>query len=95
MPVVKPLTVIGDAEPVPVRLPGLDVTVKFVIGEPLALPGVNATETLVAEATVPTTFAGGEGRKTVGEKATSVPNPVGRVDGLLYLVPKPVELDHG
>ena len=27
VPVVKPLTVIGDAEPVPVNPPGLDVTV--------------------------------------------------------------------
>ena len=41
--VVKPVTVKGDAEPVAVRPPGLDVTVKLVIGEPLALPGVKFT----------------------------------------------------
>ena len=42
-PVVRPVTVNGDAEPVAVKPPGLDVTVKLVMGEPFAFPGVKST----------------------------------------------------
>ena len=41
--VVKPVTVNGDAEPVAVKPPGLDVTVQLVMGEPFAFPGVKST----------------------------------------------------
>ena len=71
--VVRPETVSGDAEPVAVKPPGLDVTVKFVIGEPLALPGVNETETLVAEAIDAVTPVGALGTPGVREKATPLP----------------------
>jgi hypothetical protein len=41
---VRPVTVIGLAEPVPVKPPGLEITVYPVIGEPPSLTGaVNVT----------------------------------------------------
>jgi len=42
VPAVKPDTVIGDDEPVPVTDPGLDVTVNDVAAAPVAA-AVNAT----------------------------------------------------
>jgi hypothetical protein len=45
VPLVRPETTIGDAEPVPVSDPGLEVTVYPVMVEPLLDPGVNETLT--------------------------------------------------
>ena len=39
MPLVSPVTVIGEVVPVAVTLPGLEVTVYCVIGEPPVLVG--------------------------------------------------------
>jgi hypothetical protein len=45
---VRPVTVIGLVVPVPIILPGLEVTVYPVIAEPPLLPGaVNVTEACV------------------------------------------------
>ena len=44
VPGVRPVTVIGDEDPVAVMLPGLEVTVNDVAAGPL-LAGVNATTT--------------------------------------------------
>jgi hypothetical protein len=45
VPFVRPLTVIGEADPVAVMLPGLDVTVYPVIAPPPTLEGaVKATD---------------------------------------------------
>ncbi len=44
VPLARPVTVIGDAEPVPVKLPGVEVTVYEVMAEPPFEAGaVNAT----------------------------------------------------
>jgi hypothetical protein len=57
----KPLTVIGEPLPVPVKPPGLDVTVYPVIAEPPLFAGAsNATEAVVLPA-VATTFVGASG----------------------------------
>ena len=48
VPLVKPVTTIGDEAPVPVKPPGVEVTVYPVIAEPPSDAGVvNATETCV------------------------------------------------
>ena len=48
VPLVKPVTIIGDEVPVPVKLPGFDVTVYPVIADPpFEAGGENATETSV------------------------------------------------
>jgi len=48
VPLVKPFTIIGDEVPVPVKFPGLDVTVYPVMLEPPSEAGaVNATDTSV------------------------------------------------
>jgi hypothetical protein len=49
VPIVKPLTVIGEAEPVPVSPPGLEVTVNPVIvaGYPAYAGAVKVTEAVV------------------------------------------------
>ena len=44
VPFVKPVTVIGLDEPVPVMLPGEEVTVYPVIDDPPVAPAVNVTE---------------------------------------------------
>ena len=44
MPLVRPVTVIGLVEPIPVKPPGIEVTVYAIIDEPPLLTGaVNAT----------------------------------------------------
>jgi hypothetical protein len=61
-PAVKPLTVIGDEDAVPVKPPGLDVAVKPVIAEPPLSDGAsNVTEILVVLAAEPATFVGAPG----------------------------------
>ena len=48
VPFVNPVTTIGEALPLAVKLPGLDVTVYEVIVEPPSEPGaLNATEACV------------------------------------------------
>jgi hypothetical protein len=61
VPFVKPVTFIGDIVPVPIKLPGLDVTVYPVTTLPPLLVG--ATNATLAEAfpAVATTAVGGPG----------------------------------
>ena len=61
VPFVKPVTFIGDVVPVPIKLPGLDVTVYPVTTLPPLLIG--ATNATLAEAlpAVATTAVGGPG----------------------------------
>jgi hypothetical protein len=60
--VVKPLTVIGEDEPVPVRPPGEEITVYPVIAPPPTTEGaVKATDTDVALATVAVPIVGALG----------------------------------
>jgi hypothetical protein len=61
VPFVKPVTFIGDVVPVPIKLPGLDVTVYPVTTLPPLLVG--ATNATLAEAlpAVATTAVGGPG----------------------------------
>jgi hypothetical protein len=59
VPVVRPETVIGEEAPVPVILPGLDVTVYPVIAEPPSLvEAVNVTEAVVAPVAVAVPITG-------------------------------------
>ena len=58
VPVVKPVTVIGELVPVAVMPPGDDVTVKLVAREPF---GVNATVALVALAQLAIPIVGADG----------------------------------
>jgi hypothetical protein len=62
VPAVKPLTVIGDELPVAVTLPGLDVTVYWVIAEPPLFAGaLNDTDKLDVVALPALTPVGGSG----------------------------------
>jgi hypothetical protein len=62
VPVVKPVTVIGEEEPVAVMFPGFDVTVYCVIERPPVSAGaVKATLADVTLATVATTLVGAPG----------------------------------
>jgi hypothetical protein len=59
---VRPLTVTGDDEPVPVMQPGVDVAVYVsVVGTPAQAGAVKATVADVAEATVAVPIVGAPG----------------------------------
>ena len=61
MPLVNPLTIMGEVVPVPVKLPGLDVTVYPVIALPPVFTGaINATLACAFPA-VATTLVGASG----------------------------------
>jgi hypothetical protein len=100
VPFVKPVTFIGDVVPVPIKLPGLDVTVYPVTTLPPLLIG--ATNATLAEAlpAVATTAVGGPGTVfgTAGvtavdaTEATELPTALVATTLKVYAVPfvKPV-----
>ena len=61
VPLVKPLTIIGEELPVPTIPPGLEVTVYPVMTEPFADGAVNVTVAWALVAEVATTFIGASG----------------------------------
>ena len=92
MPFVSPVTLTGDAAPVPVKPPGLDVTVYDVTAEPPLFAGaVNATFALAldpeAETAVgaPGTVAGMTAAE--GSDTKLVPKPLVAVTVNVYDVP--------
>jgi hypothetical protein len=87
VPVVKPLTVIGDDAPVPVIDPGVDVAVNPVIAEPPVSLAVNATvaEVALASATAPIVGA-------CGTVVAVIDPDVPEIDVLIELVPLTVNV---
>ena len=61
MPLVSPLTITGEALPVPTIPPGLEVTVYPVIAEPFAEGALNETDAVPPLVEVAITPAGASG----------------------------------
>jgi hypothetical protein len=78
VPVVSPVIVIGEDEPVAVIPPGLEVTVYPVItaGMPRLAGAVNVTDTDVAEATVAVPIVGAPGREPPDAPTNALRIPV-------------------
>jgi hypothetical protein len=93
VPVVKPVTTIGEDAPVPVTPPGLDVTVYEVIAVPPLLAGaVNVTVALLVVPAVAVPMVGAPGIAKVvtlalDDEATLVPTALVAVTVNVYAVP--------
>jgi len=72
VPVVRPVTTHDVVDVVQVKLPGVDVTVYPVIGEPLASGVPQATLAEVEDATFAETLAGASGGVAISSAADAV-----------------------